>query len=150
MAYLPTCQIAHLFSRQISSQFKIGLSVCDRLSVLTLATCLQQVLRLLAIIFANYLTRQNGPWHSPPSMKLSSMKPVENQFGGTGQECKHGLLPSFKRNICESLEMQYIIHLDNESMPHIMSLCEALLCCYWCLQQQYVYFRHFCCLICKR
>jgi len=24
---------------------------------------------------------------------------------GTGQECKDGLLPSFKRNICESLEM---------------------------------------------
>ena len=30
-------------------------------------------------------------------------KPAE--FLGTGQECKDGLLPSFKRNICESLEM---------------------------------------------
>ncbi len=30
-------------------------------------------------------------------------KPAE--FLGTGQECKDGLLPSVKRNICESLEM---------------------------------------------
>jgi len=26
-------------------------------------------------------------------------------FLGSGQECKDGLLPSFKRNICESLEL---------------------------------------------
>jgi hypothetical protein len=26
-------------------------------------------------------------------------------FLGTGQECKDGLLPSLKRNICESLEL---------------------------------------------
>ena len=30
-------------------------------------------------------------------------KPAE--FLGTGQECKDGLLPFVKRNICESLEM---------------------------------------------
>ena len=30
-------------------------------------------------------------------------KPAE--FLGTGQECKDGLLPSIKRNSCESMEM---------------------------------------------
>ena len=34
---------------------------------------------------------------------LGRKKPAE--FLGTGQECKDGLLPYFKRNICESLEM---------------------------------------------
>jgi hypothetical protein len=46
-------------------------------------------------------------------MNLSSVKPAENLylgkkpawFLGTGQECKDGLLPSLKRNICESLEL---------------------------------------------
>ena len=46
-------------------------------------------------------------------MKLSSVKTRGKSLGkkkpaeflGTGQECKDGLLPSFKRNICESLEM---------------------------------------------
>ncbi len=32
----------------------------------------------LAIIIANYLTRYLGLCHSPPCMKLSSMKPAEN------------------------------------------------------------------------
>ena len=36
-------------------------------------------------------------------VRKKKKKPAE--FLGTGQECKDGLLPSFKRNICESLEM---------------------------------------------
>ena len=39
-------------------------------------------------------------------------KPAE--FLGTGQECKDGLLPFVKRNICESLKMQSIMLMDHE------------------------------------
>ncbi len=71
----------------------------------------------LVIILANYLTRYLGLCHSPPRMKLSSVKPAENLRQKKKPACKDGLFPSFKRNICESLEMQYIIHLDHKGMP---------------------------------
>ncbi len=66
-------------------------------------------------------------------MKLSSVKSAENlrkeknpaELLGTGQECKDGLLPFVKRNICESVEMQSIMLLDHEGVPS-MSLSGAL------------------------
>jgi len=41
--------------------------------------------------------------HETSRKPLGKKKTAE--FLGTGQEWKDGLLPSFKRNICESLEM---------------------------------------------
>jgi hypothetical protein len=38
------------------------------------------------------------------------------EFLGTGHQCKDGLLPSIKRNICESVEMLY---LDCEVVPQV-------------------------------
>jgi hypothetical protein len=61
-------------------------------------------------------------------MKLSRMKPAgkplfeekkTTEFLGTGQECKDVLLPSVKRNICESMEMCSLSYiLDIEGVPH--------------------------------
>jgi hypothetical protein len=41
----------------------------------------------------------------------TSRKPLKRkksaEFLGTGHECKDGLLPSIKRNVCESVKMFY-------------------------------------------
>ncbi len=41
--------------------------------------------------------------HETSRKPLSGKQPAE--FLGTGQECKDGLFPSIKRDICESMEM---------------------------------------------
>ncbi len=39
--------------------------------------------------------------------RKSSIREKPAEFMGTGHECKDGLLPSIKRNVCESVEMFY-------------------------------------------
>ena len=43
--------------------------------------------------------------HESSRKPLIRVNPAE--FLGTGHECKDGLLPSIKRNVCESVEMFY-------------------------------------------
>ncbi len=84
-------------------------------------------------IFAKYLFQIEWPMSLAPmyeaiKREISGKPQVGNkpaEFLGTGQECKNGLLRFFKRNICESSEMQSIMHLDHEGVPS-MSLSGAL------------------------
>jgi hypothetical protein len=39
--------------------------------------------------------------------KKPSMREKPAELLGTGHQCKGGLLPSIKRNVCESVEMFY-------------------------------------------
>ena len=72
-------------------------------------------------------------------------------FLGTGQECnKDGLLPSIKRNICESLEMCSLWYI------RILKAYLILLCLWWSIFICYVsattvwFLSHLCCLYCRR
>jgi hypothetical protein len=53
-------------------------------------------------------------------------KPVE--LFGTGQQCKDGLLPSIKRNVCESVEMFY---KDCEVVPQVLYPCSKHFILLW-------------------
>jgi hypothetical protein len=55
-------------------------------------------------------------------------KPAE--FLGTGHQCKEGLLPSIKRNVCESVEMFY---LDFEVVPQVLYPCSKHFILLWYL-----------------
>jgi hypothetical protein len=46
------------------------------------------------------------------------------EFLGTGHECKNGLFPSVKCNVCESVEMYY---KDCEVVPQVLYPCSKLI-----------------------
>ena len=60
--------------------------------------------------------------HETSRKPLIWEKPAE--FLGTGHECKDGLLPSIKRNVCESVEMFY---QDCEVVPQVLYPCSKLI-----------------------
>ena len=53
-------------------------------------------------------------------------KPAE--LLGTGHQCKDGLLPSIKHNVCESVEMFY---LDCEVVPQLLYPCSKHFILLW-------------------
>jgi hypothetical protein len=61
-------------------------------------------------------------------------KPAE--LLGTGHQCKDGLLPSIKHNVCESVEMFY---LDCEVVPQLLYPCSKHFILLWHLQQFNLY-----------
>jgi hypothetical protein len=56
-----------------------------------------------------------------------SIKEKPTELLGTGQQCKDGLLPSIKRNVCENVEMFY---QDCEVVPQVLYPCSKHLFCY--------------------
>jgi hypothetical protein len=57
-----------------------------------------------------------------------SIREKPSELLGTGHQCKDGLLPSIKHNVCESVEMFY---KDCEVIPQVLYPCSKHFILLW-------------------